>query len=414
MTRLYNATIVTPRGTGALKGEQMHNGVVTMSDMEIVIDDSGVITSVAPSGGPSGGDSDIDLEGRVVLPGFVDSHTHLPFGGWRPDEFGWRLRGDSYMSIMERGGGIVNTMKATREASTEALVERTLKQTSLVSAMGVTTIEGKSGYGLDLTTELRQLEVLRQVALSPGCKVGVVSTFLGAHAVPPEWKGDPEGYINYIIDEVLPRVKERGLAEFCDVFCEKGVFDIALSRRLLEAARSMGFKLKLHADEIVSTGGAELAAEVGAVSADHLLHVSDAGIDAMARAGVIATLLPLTAFTLREPYARARDMIDRGCAVALATDFNPGSCCSYSIPLTIALACIYMNMTVEEAVAALTLNAAAALDRADTVGSIEPGKRGDLAILNVTSPQFLPYMTGINLVQTTVRGGVIVSQQTFR
>ncbi|MCH5347094.1 MAG: imidazolonepropionase [Muribaculaceae bacterium] len=405
--RIYNATIVTPEGRNALKGSEMTTGVKRVPDAEIVIED-GVITAIGPSRGNLGDSADIDAKGRVVVPGFVDSHTHPVFGGWRPEEFGWRLRGDSYMSIMNRGGGIVSTMRATREATEEVLRAKTLALLDRAATMGVTTMEAKSGYGLDLDSELLQLQVIASLSADPSTPVTLTSTFLGAHAVPPEWAGNPDGYIDYIISDVLPRVKEKGLAESVDIFCEEGVFSVEQSRRLLKAAREMGFTLKIHADEIVTTGGAELAAELGALSADHLLHASDAGIDALARSGVVATLLPLTAFTLREPFARARQMIDSGCAVALATDLNPGSCCSGSIPLTFALACIYMNMSIEEAITAMTLNGAAAIGRADTIGSIEVGKRGDIVMLDADTPDFLPYFTGMNIVAMTVNGGRVV------
>ena len=240
-------------------------------------------------------------------------------------------------------------------------------------------------------------------------KVDIATTFLGAHALPPEYKGREEEYIDYLINVMLPEVKERNLAENCDIFCEKGVFTVEQSRRLLSAAKDMGFGAKIHADEIVSFGGAELAGELHALSADHLLHASDEGIRSMAANDVVATLLPLTAFTLREPYARGREMIDSGCAVALATDLNPGSCCSGSIPLTFALACIYMHLSVEEAITALTLNGAAAIGRAHRIGSIETGKQGDLTLLDTDTYYVLPYYTGMNSVEMTIKEGRIVS-----
>ena len=271
--------------------------------------------------------------------------------------------------------------------------------------MGVTTVEGKSGYGLDLATELIQLRVMKE--LNDEHPLDVVSTFLGAHAVPPEFAGRTDAYVDYIIEGVLPHVRAEHSVTFCDVFCEQGVFSVEQSRRLLQAAKEYGLGLKLHADEIVPLGGAELAAELSAVSADHLLHVSDAGIRAMRDAGTVATLLPLTAFALKESYARGREMIDFGCAVALATDLNPGSCFSGSIPLTFALACIYMHLTIEEAITALTLNGAAALNRADSIGSIEVGKKGDFVVLNSDNYHFLPYYVGMNCVNTTIKEGVI-------
>ena len=234
----------------------------------------------------------------------------------------------------------------------------------------------------------------------------VVATFLGAHALPPEYKGREEEFIDFIIAEVLPEVAERRLAEFCDIFCEDKVFSVSQSRRLLLAAAGLGLNITLHADEIVQFGGAELAAELAAVSADHLLQASDQGIDAMAAAGVVATLLPGTAFSLKAPYARGRHMIDAGCAVALATDLNPGSCFSESIPLTVALACLYMHLTPEEAICALTLNGAAALGRADRVGSIDCGKQGDLVILEFPSYRYIPYRMGVNTVEQVIKRGV--------
>ena len=347
----------------------------------------------------------IDAEGRVALPGFVDSHTHLIFGGYRPDEFEWRLKGDSYMSIMERGGGIQSTVNATRTESAEALREKAEWFLSRMSEMGVTTVEAKSGYGLSTESEMKMLDVINSLATDPERKLRIVSTFLGAHAVPKEYKGRTAEYVDLIIREMLPAAK--GKARFCDIFTEKNVFEIEDSRRLLKAAREMGFELKLHADEIVTLGGAELAAELGATSADHLLHVSDEGVRRMAEAGVVATLLPLTAFALKEPFAPARKFIEAGAAVALATDLNPGSCFSGSIPLTIALACIYMKMSIEETITALTLNGAAACGLAEVTGSLEVGKAGDVAILEFDNYHSLPYYVGMNCVRTTIAGGKI-------
>ena len=346
----------------------------------------------------------IDAEGHCVLPGFVDSHTHLVFGGFREDEFQWRLAGESYMSIMEKGGGIAATTTATREASAEELTEAALLHLRSMLRMGVTTMEAKSGYGLDKETELRQLEVATRLdEMQP---IDVVSTFLGAHDIAPEYKDDPDGYIDFIIREMLPIVKERGLARNVDIFTEKNVFDLEQSRRLLTAAREMGFATKMHADEIYPLGGAGLAADLGCLSADHLLKISDKDIDKMAKSQTVSTLLPLTAFSLMDDYAPARKMIDAGCAVALASDLNPGSCFSCSIPLMIALATIYMHMSVEEAVTALTINAATALGLQDEIGSIEEGKAGDVMILRYPSYKFLSYHFGMNIVETTVKGGI--------
>ena len=346
----------------------------------------------------------IDAEGHCVLPGFVDSHTHLVFGGFREDEFQWRLAGESYMSIMEKGGGIAATTTATREASAEELTEAALLHLRSMLRMGVTTMEAKSGYGLDKETELRQLEVAKRLdEMQP---IDVVSTYLGAHDIAPEYEGDPDGYIDFIIREMLPIVKERGLARNVDIFTEKNVFDLEQSRRLLSAAQDMGFATKMHADEIYPLGGAGLAADLGCLSADHLLKISDKDIDKMAKSQTVSTLLPLTAFSLMDDYAPARKMIDAGCAVALASDLNPGSCFSCSIPLMIALSTIYMHMSVEEAVTALTINAATALGLQDEIGSIEEGKAGDVVILRYPSYKFLSYHFGMNIVETTVKGGI--------
>ena len=348
----------------------------------------------------------IDAVGKAALPGFVDSHTHFVFGGYRAQEFSWRLHGDSYMQIMERGGGILNTVLATREATKNELIEAGTKRLDSMLSFGVTTVEGKGGYGLDHDTELKQLEVMAD--LDSRHSVDIIRTFLGAHAVTKDYKGREDAYIDYLTDNVMPEVAERNLAEFCDIFCEKNVFSVEQSRKLLHRAKEMGFKLKIHAEEIVQLGGAELAAELGAISADHLLQVSEKGIRDMAENGVVATLLPGTAFSLREPYARGRHMIDNNCAVALATDLNPGSCFSESIPLIFALATLYMNMTIEESITALTINGAAALDRASAIGSIDVGKKGDVIVLEFPSYEFIPYHTGVSTVEKVVKCGNLV------
>ena len=400
--------LVTCRGKAPKKGSDMSN-IGIIYNGSVVIED-GIIVDVDEASNISSRYDEseyevIDASEKAVLPGFIDSHTHLIFGGYRADEFSWRLRGDTYMSIMERGGGITSSVRATRSTVLEEFVETGRKRLDKMMAFGVTTVEGKSGYGLDEETEIRQLEAMR--ILNESHPVDIAATFLGPHSVLPEWKGKEDEFIDYMI-EVMKKVRERNLAEFADIFCEKNVFSIEQSRRFLKSAKEMGLKLKIHADEIVRLGGAELAAELGAVSADHLLQASDEGIRMMAENNVVATLLPATAFCLKEDYARVRDIIDSGCAVALATDFNPGSCFTNSIPLVIALAAIQMRMSVEEIITALTINAASALSRQDSIGSIEAGKKADIIILEFPSIHFLPYHAGVNIVETVIKNGVVV------
>lgn len=405
------AQLVTCSGFSAKKGKEMSNLSVIENGTVIITD--GIITYVGKEANcPPLSDFPsheiVDATGRTVLPGFVDSHTHFIFGGYREEEFSWRMRGDSYMSIMERGGGIHNTMTATRNASFDELKNSGRKRLNSMLAMGVTTVEGKSGYGMDKATELKQLEVMK--SLNKEHAVDIVSTFMGAHATPTEYKGRENDFLDYMIEKVMPEVKEKKLAECCDIFCEKNVFDIEQSRRYLTAARDLGFKLKIHADEIVTLGGAELGAELKTLSADHLLQASDKGIGDLAESGVVATLLPCTAFSLKEHYARGRYMIDSGCAVALATDLNPGSSFTNSIPLLFALACIYMQLSPEEALTALTINGAAAVGKADKIGSIDIGKQGDLVILEYPSYKFLPYHIGMNIVEKVIKKGQLISR----
>ncbi len=401
--------LVTCSGFRAKQGKEM-------SDLHIVengalIIEDGLIKSVGESSlildnlDTTGFDV-IDAGGKAVLPGFVDPHTHFVFGGYREEEFSWRLRGDSYMDIMNRGGGILSTVRATKAAAKESLVSTGLARLDSMASFGVTTVEGKSGYGLDHDTEIKQLEAMKEI--DEKHPLDVVKTFLGPHAVPGEYKGKEEIFIDYLINDVMPEVLERDLAEFSDIFCEENVFSIEHSRYFLNRAKDMGFKLKFHADEIVQIGGAELAVELGALSADHLLQASDMGIRSMAKVGVIPTLLPGTAFGLKGSYARARYMIDNNCAVALATDMNPGSCFTESIPLIIALAALHMNMTTEEIITSLTINSAAAIDRADIIGSIDVGKKGDIIILEFPSYQYLPYHIGVSIVERVIKGGKVI------
>ncbi len=398
------AELATPTGIAARRGPDMAS-VRVVPDAAVLIRDGTIAWAGSASDAPEvpEGTTVLSAGWGTVVPGFVDSHTHFVFAGDRSEEFTWRAGGLPYMEIHRRGGGIRKSMDATRAASRDELAAIGRKRLSVMLSLGITTVEGKSGYGMDLATELRQLEAMD--ALSREQPVRIVPTFLGPHSTPPEYADRPSDYMDAVIRDMLPAVRAQGIARFCDVFCEKGVFELADSRRYLEAARDAGFALKVHADEIERIGGAALAAELGAASADHLLKCVPSDYEALARSSTVATCLPLTAFVLREPYADARGMIDAGCAVALASDLNPGSCYSQSIPLIFALAVLYMRLSVDEALCALTLNGAAALGLAGEVGSIEPGKRGDLVILDAPSRAYLAYHSGMNLVKATVIGG---------
>ncbi|MBS4022612.1 MAG: imidazolonepropionase [Dethiobacter sp.] len=347
-----------------------------------------------------------DAWGKVVMPCFVDPHTHLVFAGSRQAEFELRLKGATYMEIMQAGGGILSTVKATLQASRGGLEEMGRRRLDMFMKQGVGTVEIKSGYALNTEGEIRLLEVIRH--LSQTHALDIVPTFMGAHAFPPEYKDRQDDFVRLVIEEMLPRVAEEKLAEFCDVFCEEGVFNIEQSESILESAKKYGLLPKLHADEIVSFGGAELAARVGAVSADHLLKVSLQGMEEMAEAGVIAVLLPGTAFFLMEPFAPAREMIDRGVAVALSTDRNPGSSPTESMQLIITLACLKMKLTPAEALSAATINAAHALRRAGAVGSLEAGKQADILIMDAPDYRYIPYHYGVNLVESVYKRGVKV------
>ncbi|MFC0297495.1 imidazolonepropionase [Geobacillus jurassicus] len=351
----------------------------------------------------------IDARGKTVTPGLVDPHTHLVYAGSREREWTMRLGGAAYMEIMNAGGGIHATTKATREASEETLYEESKQRLDQFLLHGVTTVEAKSGYGLSLEHEIKQLEAAKR--LDDTHPVDVVSTFLGAHAVPSEWKHDPDEYVRLIINEMIPEVSRRGLAEFNDVFCERGVFTPDEARRILEAGKAYGLTPKIHADEIEPYGGAELAAEVGAISADHLLRASDEGVRRMAERGVIGVLLPGTAFFLMTKAADARRLIDAGVPVALATDCNPGSSPTVSLPLVMSLACLHMGMTPAEALAAATINAAHAIGRAHLIGSLEPGKKADLVMFNVPNYVQIMYYYGVNHAEMVIKGGKVVVKE---
>ncbi|MED1601951.1 imidazolonepropionase [Alkalihalophilus marmarensis] len=348
----------------------------------------------------------IDALGKVVAPGFVDPHTHLVFAGSRENEFNMRLEGSSYMEIMNAGGGIHATTRATREADHEQLFTESKRRLDKFLMHGVTTVEAKSGYGLSLEHEMKQLEVAKK--LNNSHCIDIVSTFMGAHAVPSDYKENPDQFVDIVINEMIPKVAEAGLAEFNDVFCEHGVFTPDQSKRILEAGLKHGLKPKIHADEIEPYGGAETAAEVGAVSADHLLKASDEGMKMMADKGVIGVLLPGTAFFLMAESANGRKMIDTGVPVALSTDCNPGSSPTFSLPLIMNLGCLKMGMTPAEVITATTINAAHAINRGHEVGSIEVGKKADVVILDVPNYMQLQYHYGVNHTETVIKGGKVV------
>ncbi|MFJ3390208.1 imidazolonepropionase [Lysinibacillus sp. NPDC086135] len=350
----------------------------------------------------------IDASGKVVMPGLVDCHTHLVHGGTREQEFNMRLNGSTYMEIMNAGGGIHATTKRTRETSFGDLYRKTMNHLDVFLKHGVTTVEAKSGYGLDWETEKKQLEVAKELQATHD--IDVVSTFMGAHAVPRDYKGREDEFVDVVIHDMLPKVAELNLAEFNDVFCEKGVFTPEQSQRILEAGKALGLTPKIHADEIEPYKGAELAAEVGAISAEHLLVASDEGIQKMAEAGTIAVLLPGTAFFLRAPFARGRLMIDEGVPVAISTDFNPGSSPTMSLPFIMNLACMHMGMTLEEVLTATTINAAYALNRGHQIGSLEAGKQADVIILDVANYKQLQYFYGMNHTNTVIKNGRVVVQ----
>ncbi len=346
----------------------------------------------------------LNAAGKVVMPGFVDPHTHLVFGGSRERELSWKIQGASYADIAERGGGIADTMKATRSATHDELFKLAANRLTTMLMHGTTSVEAKSGYGLRAEDEIKILETSKQLAESH--QADVSSTFLGAHAIPPEFRDDPEGYIQSIMDDMLPVVANDELADFCDVFCESGYFDVDQSRSILNEGKAYGLVPKVHADELTDTGGARLAAEVGAVSADHLQNSSDDGLSRMAEKGVVGVLLPGTSFTTNIEYSDARRMIDLGVPLALATDFNP-NCWTKSMQFIISLACYKLKMFPSEAIVASTINAAHAIGRAHEVGSLEPGKRGDIIILNLENHEQMPYRFATNHVETVIKSGEI-------
>ena len=358
-----------------------------------------------------------NADGRAVIPGFVDPHTHLVWAGNRADEFEMRLQGKSYMEIMKAGGGIQSTVNATRKASRDALYKQSSKRAIEAFRAGTTTMEAKSGYGLEIDTELKQVGVALEV--DKNTPLEIIPTFLGAHAIPTKYRDDPDGYVEEICNEMLPAVKvwwgentKHVQLPFVDVFCEQGAFSVAQSRKVLETARKMGFPLKIHADEFANIGGASLAAELGAISADHLVTTSGEDITALAKAGTVAVSLPCTPFGLAEKdYSPAQAMIDGGCIFALASDLNPGTAWCGNMQFVMALACRYMGLAPAQALAAATINAAAAIGLHSRIGSIEKGKQADMLILSVGDYRQMAYRFGTNLVDCVVKHGRLFSQE---
>ncbi|MDO4711154.1 MAG: imidazolonepropionase [Peptostreptococcaceae bacterium] len=402
--------LYTPQDKGeSVKGTKM-NDVLVIEDAYIVIED-GIITKVG-----SGDDYTSlidrntlvrDHSGSIAVPGFVDSHTHLVHGGSREHEFGQKLNGVSYLEILNAGGGIISTVRSTRNASFDELYHKAEKALDDMLLLGTTTVEAKSGYGLDLENEKKQLAVAQK--LNEDHPVDLVGTFMGAHAIAPEYKNDKQAYIDLIIHEMLPQIKESGLAEFCDIFCEDGIFEVEDSRAILEAAKKLGFKVKIHADEIISLGGAELSAEVQTISAEHLMAASDKGIRMMGQAKVIANLLPATTFSLmKNTYAPARKMIENNVAVAISSDYNPGSCPSSNLQFAMQLGCLYLRMTPFEVLTATTLNGAYAIDRGNEIGSLEVGKKADIAILDAPNLDYVYYHFGKNHIKDVYKNGELV------
>lgn len=398
----------TPVGSFSHGGEKQGENL-KLREAAILIED-GVIREITDGGRLPGGSEDadtvIDAEGRLVTPGLVEGHTHMVFGGYRQHEIPMKLKGAGYLDILRAGGGILDTVRKTRAASFEELYDKTEGFLDEMMGMGVTTCEAKSGYGLDLDTEVKMLEVLKK--LNQDHPMDIVSTFMGAHAIPEEYKDRGDAFIDMVCEEMLPYVKERGLADYADVFTEDSVFNYEQSKKYLEKAKELGFGLKIHADEIEAIGGSVLAGEMGAASCEHLIAINDEGLASMAKGGVTAMCLPATSFYLGAEFAPARKMIELGIPVATASDFNPGSCPSLNLQFVMNLACIKYRMLPEEVLTAVTINPACAIGKGDLVGTLEAGKQGDLVIWDAPDMDMLCYRFGSNLALQVIKKGMLV------
>lgn len=408
MQLIYNiGLLATPTGDHAKAGQRQ--GEITMlRNAWIILDDAGKILQIG-TGTPPQAEETLDAKGQLVTPGLVDAHTHLVFGGWRAHELMQKLQGVPYLEILAAGGGILSTVRATRSASRQELKDKARLALEEMLSFGTTTCECKSGYGLDMETELEQLRAVKE--LDQEQPVELVSTFLGAHALPEEYKQDRKGYVTLLKEQVIPGVAEENLAQFCDVFCETGVFTAEEAEKILRCGQAHGLEAKIHADEIHAIGGSQVAGKLRAVSAEHLIAAEEKEIAALAEGGTVAVLLPATSFYLDKPFARARDMVNAGVPVAVATDFNPGSCPSLNLQLAMNLACYKYRLRPEEVLTAVTLNAAAAIGKSNTLGTLEPGKQADILIWNAPDLDYVFYRFGSNLVNTVIKKGKTVFRQ---
>lgn len=399
----------TPVGSYSHKGKEQGENL-KLKDAAILMED-GIITAITKDGklpcGEEEVDTVLDAEGKLVTPGLVEGHTHLVFGGYRQNEIPLKLKGASYLDILRAGGGIMDTVRKTREATFQELFDKTEGFLDEMMNLGVTTCEAKSGYGLNLETELKMLEVLKK--LDEEHPMDIVSTFMPAHAVEEQWKGKEDEYIRLCCDEMMPEVKKKNLAEFVDIFTEDSVFNVEQSRTYMEKARDLGFGLKIHADEIEAIGGSILAGKMNALSAEHLIVIDEAGMESLTKGGTIAMCLPATSFYLGASFAPVRKMIDQyEIPVAIASDFNPGSCPSLNLQFVMNLGYLKYRMTPEEILTAVTINPACGINRGDKVGTLEVGKQGDLVIWDAPNMEMLCYRFGSNMALQTIKKGSLV------